>query len=667
MYIHEIHIKNFRHLENLHLGPFFQPPELSDLIVLAGPNGSGKSSVLELLGYALSQAWSLGWGLRRTLQDFSFEVAIALTEEERQTVRQFIQESGGGADDVIQYLQQSGVYFRAYNYEEGKYQQSPGLYNSIHNFVLNALRNKYNRSPGFFIKSDRDYPPQGFIRERLFDYAQLTQQNYIWSMAFNTSDVQYRDIFDYLVQQRYHYFRKLGAHRHQTRLAATGEPEPTDPLAPYDELLQRLFPGYKFADKDEDVPTNLYIQIPSGKIIPFSDLSSGEKEVFFISAFFLRHDVTSAVIVIDEPELHLHPELARRLIRTMQSIKPNNQLWLATHNAEIIDEAGRDRVIYFERDLDTWKSIVTLGTDEAEAVRKLKDLFGYSGYIGIAKSMVFLEGADSSSDRKMFSNLFPSYGNSLKFIPSNSSEHLVRLNAAILSILESNLGWMQFYLIRDRDYLTQETIEKYLTHLSGRIYVLNRHEIENYLLDEDLIAKVQSDIFNKPTDAATVNQRLRAAAKSISGEVLRDMVSFRLNMIYRPEDFSLGKFMNGEKFMDNDGNWIEEKVDSLRHQIHTKSQAINENLSSITESTSIDGLVEECQRELQQAISEGSNEWKNIYPGKCLFEEYVKNEGLGKAIVLQNSLIKEMSITAGRTPDELNQIIQIIVEGRNFN
>jgi predicted ATPase len=63
--------------------------------------------------------------------------------------------------------------------------------------------------------------------------------------------------------------------------------------------------------------------------------------VFFLLSFFIRHRVEHSVITIDEPELHLHPELARRLVRLMLSVKPGNQIWLATHNGEIIDEAGR--------------------------------------------------------------------------------------------------------------------------------------------------------------------------------------------------------------------------------------------------------------------------------------------------------------------------------------
>ena len=305
--------------------------------------------------------------------------------------------------------------------------------------------------------------------------------------------------------------------------------------------MQRLFPGYRFADADEEIPSNLFIQIPSGEVVPFQDLSSGEKEVFFILSFFLRHDVSNAVIVIDEPELHLHPELARLLVRTMQSIKPGNQVWLATHNPEIIDEAGRDRVSYVARDPETFKATVIKGTEEVEALRVMKDMFGFSGYIGIAKRMVFLEGENSSSDRKVFSSVFPDYGSNLRFIPANSSENQSRINAAIMSILEADLGWTYFYLLRDRDYLTQESISKYNEHASGRVYVRKRHEIENYLLDDALIAKVQTEIFSKAINADQVKNRLKNIARRISGEVLRDMVSFRLNLIYRPEDFSLGK------------------------------------------------------------------------------------------------------------------------------
>ena len=90
MYIKEIRVKSFRHLENVNLGPFTEPPNQSELVVLAGPNAGGKSSVLELLGYALSQSWSLGWRLHRSFPTSSFEIAIGVTSYERNLVQEYL-------------------------------------------------------------------------------------------------------------------------------------------------------------------------------------------------------------------------------------------------------------------------------------------------------------------------------------------------------------------------------------------------------------------------------------------------------------------------------------------------------------------------------------------------------------------------------------------------
>jgi hypothetical protein len=65
-------------------------------------------------------------------------------------------------------------------------------------------------------------------------------------MSFNTSDAQYRDIFEFLVQQRYHYLHSVGVHRVKEKEGKIkpGEEEPDDPLEPYNKLLESLFQGY---------------------------------------------------------------------------------------------------------------------------------------------------------------------------------------------------------------------------------------------------------------------------------------------------------------------------------------------------------------------------------------------------------------------------------------
>lgn len=77
----------------------------------------------------------------------------------------------------------------------------------------------------------------------------------------------------------------------------------------------------------------------------FDSLSSGQKEV--ISTLFLIWLFTRdqpAVVLIDEPELHLNPEWHRTFVRDLAGIAPNNQYILATHSEDIfasVDPAHR--------------------------------------------------------------------------------------------------------------------------------------------------------------------------------------------------------------------------------------------------------------------------------------------------------------------------------------
>ncbi len=260
MYINKISIKKFRHLENESLGPFKSNNKNSDLITLAGPNGSGKSSVLELIGYALSNSYSLGWNLSRTFSDFSFEVGIGLspneikilleslnkelgTEEEnlRKRIEEF-KEVGGLSEvqiaqetqklkieqqrkskhkyDIVEYLTNNNVYYRAFNYNDGEYAKGSTLHNQIHSYVTQELKNVLKRSLGFFLRSDRYYPKKGFNQQKIFSYSNINRIEHLWTVAFNTSEIQYQDMYEFLVQQKYHYLRELGNYYNRKKKGA---------------------------------------------------------------------------------------------------------------------------------------------------------------------------------------------------------------------------------------------------------------------------------------------------------------------------------------------------------------------------------------------------------------------------------------------------------------
>jgi predicted ATP-dependent endonuclease of OLD family len=76
---------------------------------------------------------------------------------------------------------------------------------------------------------------------------------------------------------------------------------------------------------------------------PFDGLSSGQKEI--ISTLFLIWDSTRrqpGVVLIDEPELHLNPEWAIKLVWILNKIAPKNQYILSTHSEDVFGSVRRD-------------------------------------------------------------------------------------------------------------------------------------------------------------------------------------------------------------------------------------------------------------------------------------------------------------------------------------
>jgi predicted ATP-binding protein involved in virulence len=76
----------------------------------------------------------------------------------------------------------------------------------------------------------------------------------------------------------------------------------------------------------------------SGEEIPLASLSSGEKQlVRILIEVILTED---NVIIIDEPELSMHIDWQRSLVRAMQTVNPAAQIVMATHSPDIMENVS---------------------------------------------------------------------------------------------------------------------------------------------------------------------------------------------------------------------------------------------------------------------------------------------------------------------------------------
>lgn len=73
-------------------------------------------------------------------------------------------------------------------------------------------------------------------------------------------------------------------------------------------------------------------------------LSSGEKQLLVILLTVLVQDNKPSILLMDEPEISLHIEWQRKLIKYIRELNPNVQIIIATHSPDIIMDGWLDKV-----------------------------------------------------------------------------------------------------------------------------------------------------------------------------------------------------------------------------------------------------------------------------------------------------------------------------------
>ena len=108
--------------------------------------------------------------------------------------------------------------------------------------------------------------------------------------------------------------------------------------------------GYLYREEN---PKGAPILEDGGLPYPNSHAASGEQVILeYATRMNYPTPLDRSIILIDEPEIHLHPSWIRQLYLALPKMGDDNQYLLTTHSAELRQRAAADNALIDLGDLD---------------------------------------------------------------------------------------------------------------------------------------------------------------------------------------------------------------------------------------------------------------------------------------------------------------------------
>jgi predicted ATPase len=216
------------------------------------------------------------------------------------------------------------------------------------------------------------------------------------------------------------------------------------------------------------------------------------------TVWFLSRNEKSSTIVLDEPDVYLHADLQRKLIKLIESLN-FRQAILATHSSEIIGDVPFSHVTVVQKRERVSKP-ATMATEIQSAVKSMGSLHS----IQLAKvayhGLIFLvEGDDkpflTDVAYKMGPRKFDAFASmAIQEIKGKGNwEHAIGAGKALR---EASSGEIKTALLLDRDYMLDEQVDEYYRKAQKNGLILKiwkSKEIENYFVKAPVITRFLID------------------------------------------------------------------------------------------------------------------------------------------------------------------------------
>jgi predicted ATP-dependent endonuclease of OLD family len=286
-----------------------------------------------------------------------------------------------------------------------------------------------------------------------------------------------------------------------------------DQIRPH-SLIERTWPGMRISAPEYDYGSGVLTMLClEGRMT---------REIYWVGFGFqiwcqllthLSRATENSLVIVDEPEVYLHPDVQRQLIGIIRDIGAD--VLLASHSSEIIAEADPSEIVMIDKRRRKGERL-----KDVAGIQRALEAVGSAQNItltALAKSrrILFVEGLDDFRLLRRFARRLGlqelSSGAGITPLESGgfgSWERITTLAAGIADALGAPLTIGAIY---DRDYFCDEQITDVKQRLAISLKLARVHErkeIENYLLIPNALDRAVSRALNDQRERVVNNNFL---------------------------------------------------------------------------------------------------------------------------------------------------------------
>ncbi|MFY0529522.1 ATP-dependent nuclease [Archangium gephyra] len=247
----------------------------------------------------------------------------------------------------------------------------------------------------------------------------------------------------------------------------------------------------------------------------------------------------ATLLVLDEPETYLHPDVQRKLLGLLRQAGPD--IMLATHSSEIIAEAEPNELLLINKRFKSAHRV-----SDADGVQKVLEAVGSIQnptltHLARTRRVLFVEGEDFRILRRFARRLGLgelSNGNDLTVVPIGGFANWEKVVGVGWGIGRTLGRPLSLSIVLDRDYRADAEIEDVRVKLAAHLQFVHLHqrkEVENYLLVTEPLARAASAASRErarrtgvaAAEIPDIQALLMEIAGSFQGEVLSQYLSRR--------------------------------------------------------------------------------------------------------------------------------------------